>query len=123
MTDRPDIPPTEGAPTWPHIATEHLIRQSREAAERFDNGAPTFTGDTIRALCDRLAASLPRDEAPVGGGWPDVDTLAQIIRRVDGSNSLGAGALAEAIIAALPALSRDGDTAREAQAGEGGAHG
>ena len=31
----------------------------------------------------------------------DVDALAQIIRRVDGSNKLGAGALAEAIIAAL----------------------
>lgn len=31
----------------------------------------------------------------------DVDALAQIIRRVDGSNKLGAGALAEAILAAL----------------------
>ena len=42
-------------------------------------------------------------DAPKGApvAMPDVDTLAQIIRRVDGSNSLGAGALAEAILAAL----------------------
>lgn len=32
---------------------------------------------------------------------PDVDTLAQIIRTVDGNHDLGAGALAEAIIDAL----------------------
>jgi hypothetical protein len=32
---------------------------------------------------------------------PDVDQLAQIIREVDGSNSLGAGALAEAILSKL----------------------
>jgi len=34
-------------------------------------------------------------------GRVSVDGLAQIIRTVDGSNSLGAGALAEAILAAL----------------------
>jgi len=32
----------------------------------------------------------------------DVDQLAQIIRKVDGENKLGAGALAEAILASLP---------------------
>jgi hypothetical protein len=32
---------------------------------------------------------------------PGVDELAQIIRRVDGNNALGAGALAEAILAAV----------------------
>lgn len=35
---------------------------------------------------------------------PSVDDLAQIIRRVDGDNSLGAGALAEAILSALSPL-------------------
>lgn len=45
---------------------------------------------------------------------PDVDTLAQIIRRVDGSNSLGAGALAEAILAALPAPTDEAGRVREA---------
>ena len=34
---------------------------------------------------------------------PDVDTLAQIIRRVNGDNTFGAGALAEAIIGVLAA--------------------
>lgn len=33
----------------------------------------------------------------------DVDDLAQIIRQVDGNHDLGAGALAEAILAHLPA--------------------
>lgn len=32
------------------------------------------------------------------------DELAQIIRRVDGNHSLGAGELAEAILAALPPI-------------------
>lgn len=32
---------------------------------------------------------------------PSIDALAQVIRRVDGAHSLGAGALAEAILAAL----------------------
>ncbi len=35
------------------------------------------------------------------GQMPHVNDLAQIIRRVDGDHSLGAGALAEAILAAL----------------------
>ena len=40
----------------------------------------------------------------------DVDALAQEIRRVDGSNSLGAGALAEALMPFLsrPTLPREG---------------
>ena len=36
-----------------------------------------------------------------GEGWPNVDDLAQIIRRVDGANMLGAGELAERILKAI----------------------
>ena len=41
---------------------------------------------------------------------PDVDDLAQEIRRVDGSHSLGAGALAEAL---MPFFSAYGDARAE----------
>ena len=37
----------------------------------------------------------------------DVDHLAQIIREVDGNNTLGAGALAEAILAKLEGTHND----------------
>ncbi len=43
-------------PTWPHIPTDTLIRQSRSAAYPSANGRPNFTSDTINALCDRLDA-------------------------------------------------------------------
>ena len=47
---------------------------------------------TILALLDTL------DAAEVKKGWPiSVDELAQKIRTVDGENTLGAGALAEAL--------------------------
>lgn len=42
----------------------------------------------------RTTPSLP----PRSGGLVDVDWLAQQIRAVDGNNSLGAGALAEALL-------------------------
>ena len=45
----------------------------------------------------QLEASYSR----LGVGVPTVDELANIIRTVDGQNMLGAGALAEAILAAL----------------------
>jgi hypothetical protein len=44
------------------------------------------------------------DDQPVSSGLPDVDVLAQIIRKVDGSNSLGAGALAESILSEISHL-------------------
>lgn len=47
---------------------------------------------------------------------PDVDTLSNIIRSIDGNHSLGAGALAEAIIAAIdtpPVLRWEEDSERE----------
>jgi hypothetical protein len=42
-------------------------------------------------------------KAGMAAAVPDVDYLAQIIRMVDGKNSLGAGALAEKIIEAMAA--------------------
>ena len=61
------------------------------AWDSFDQGA----SDMIKALCSDLCASGQQVRAL------DVDDLAQIIRAVDGDNTLGAGALAEAILAAL----------------------
>jgi hypothetical protein len=55
--------------------------------------------DEIRAEVDAGLHRLPNHEAR--GDGVRVDDLAQIIRRVDGENKLGAGALAEAIVAAL----------------------
>lgn len=47
-----------------------------------------------------IRADLAR-AAPTVRPLPDVDTLANIIRTVDGSHSLGAGELAERILSAL----------------------
>ena len=52
--------------------------------------------DTLE-FCPHKAAAMLR----ACKGQVSVDELAQIIRTVDGSNDLGAGALAEAILAAL----------------------
>lgn len=55
--------------------------------------------NTERAQAERLAQSPPQEApAPVRA---DVDALAQEIRRVDGNHSLGAGALAEALMSFL----------------------
>ncbi|MBC3254342.1 hypothetical protein HU733_02455 [Pseudomonas paralactis] len=54
-----------------------------------------------------IAAALPgnaEQPAPVAVVLPDVDDLAQIIRKVDGTHSLGAGALAESILDELKRL-------------------
>lgn len=50
-----------------------------------------------QAIDDARRVSAPSPSAPI-----DVDDLAQIIRAVDGSHCLGAGALAEAILANWP---------------------
>ena len=44
--------------------------------------------------------------APVAVVMPNVDELAQIIRKVDGSHTLGAGSLAEAILGEVAKLNR-----------------
>lgn len=51
-----------------------------------------------------LRAALSALDQPSGVRVLDVDDLAQEIRRVDGENSLGAGALAEALMPFLSAL-------------------
>lgn len=45
--------------------------------------------------------SLLEERDALRAALPDVDRLAQIIREVDGNHDLGAGALAEAIVARL----------------------
>lgn len=66
-------------------------------AEAFDVAVCAFRiateGDAGGNVLLDLALTAPR--------VPDVDALAQIIREVDGNNSLGAGALAEAIISRI----------------------
>ena len=51
--------------------------------------------EVVRGNLQKLKAEQP---APVFAVIPDVDRLAQIIRKVDGSHNLGAGSLAEAIL-------------------------
>lgn len=59
--------------------------------------------DAIRSRtpADAIAARDARDRQMREEGRPSVDRLAQIIRQVDGNNTLGAGALAEAILALI----------------------
>jgi hypothetical protein len=53
--------------------------------------------------CGAMRREHGPDCSPTGLTLPDVDTLAQIIRTVDGNHDLGAGALAEAILRNLAA--------------------
>lgn len=67
--------------------------------------------ERMRAEMDVLAveiadAALAAAPSPAPLKLPDVDELAQIIRTADGDHTLGAGALAEAIVAALAAADR-----------------
>jgi hypothetical protein len=56
-----------------------------------------------------IRAALSSRSAEAGKPVVDVDALAQEIRRVDGNHSLGAGALAEALMPFLSALSTPAD--------------
>ena len=70
----------------------------------FDEQGSVIYETNERNLADAHVAALAQLSALQGRvdkHLPDVDELAQIIRRVDGNHSLGAGALAEAIIAVL----------------------
>jgi hypothetical protein len=60
--------------------------------------------DVQIALCEKICAALNADLCASGQQVRvlDVDDLAQIIRVVDGNNTLGAGELAEAILEAMP---------------------
>ncbi len=72
----PEPAVASGPATWPHIPTDTLVRQSRAAADSFDNGpTSSFIGDSIRALCDRLSAP-PEGTAPASPdaeGWTMTD--------------------------------------------------
>ena len=89
---------------------------------RLDNGAFTAAEvqtmaravdvpvEKVRRLTELAVFVAGLDRAAEGAAAPpdlDVDELAQIIRTVDGDHSLGAGALAEAILARLSGASTD----------------
>jgi len=84
----------------------YLVRQ--EAIRKVVNLCESIPGSTqwnaAEFVYDELMKGLsaPQDHL-TQGGEVDVDELAQEIRRVDGNHSLGAGALAEAL---LPFLTR-----------------
>lgn len=75
----PAAPAPGGWPeTWPNIPTDALIRQARHAADRFDDGAGrSYVGDTVRALCDRLADPSPA----VAEALALADALAEAVQQ------------------------------------------
>lgn len=81
---------------WVLVPREPTGAMVQAGARRVSYESPQMARNCFEAM---LAASPPAQQAEVTG--LEVDDLAQIIRRVDGDNSLGAGALAEAIVAAL----------------------
>ena len=96
--------------------TTPLITRLEEAAEgsrdsleyirdEAGRGLKTHPGQAslvlIQERADAIIAALRQPVVPVG---VSVDALAQEIRRVDGRHTLGAGALAEALLPFLAAL-------------------
>ncbi len=78
-----------------------LLAFSEDAAVKGEKARQTACGmemeiSELKEQNDDLRKRLAEVER-----LPDVDSLAQIIRRVDGDHKLGAGALAEAILAAI----------------------
>jgi hypothetical protein len=73
---------------------------SAEAQEHYEGGRDDACDAIIREIRALPAASPPSPAVPE---WPSVDEIAQEIRRVDGKNELGAGVLAEKIVAFLSA--------------------
>lgn len=65
-----------------------------------DHPENSALGSTIRRL---VTDALTSPQLHQHGGGVNVDALAQEIRRVDGNHSLGAGALAEALLPFLTA--------------------
>ena len=57
-------------------------------------------------VCYEMELLFKEQPAPVAVVMPEVDELAQIIRKVDGSHTLGAGSLAEAILEEVARLNR-----------------
>lgn len=63
----------------------------------FESFSALLYREQASMLCPQRVALYAEQPAPVAV-MPDVDDLAQIIRKVDGSHTLGSGSLAEAII-------------------------
>jgi len=61
-------------------------------------------GYSAEQMREYARAALSAQPSPGGQDQVGVDDLAQVIRQVDGQHSLGAGALAEAILAKLSQL-------------------
>lgn len=84
--------------------TETMVEQYDETVDamiaaynaEFNHTNNAFKRPMRAALNELLARGWRRQST-----LPDVDTLAQIIRHADSSNKLGAGALAEAILAVI----------------------
>lgn len=91
---------TRTAEPIPDKAVEAMVRAYNRSTDYiFPQATPAEQREAMRAA---LSAALPHLGA-AGVAVPDVDSLAQEIRRVDGNHSLGAGALAEALMPFLSA--------------------
>lgn len=69
--------------------------------EEIDAAFAKDGSDTIYGFARAIYQLGRQHQRESGTALPDVDRLANIIRFVDGGNSLGAGELAESIIAVL----------------------
>lgn len=63
-------------------------------------GGAVGWGASVREITETVLAAADAVDPLRAPGAADPDVLGQIIRRVDGAHSLGAGALAEALVAA-----------------------
>lgn len=87
------------------MTNKPMLSVERELLEELRNvcGDPNLAAEA-NAILDKPSVQLHGE--PVAVVMPDVDELAQIIRKVDGSHTLGAGSLAEAIIEEVSRLNR-----------------
>jgi hypothetical protein len=90
------VKPLYASPVVPKTADEMIAT----AIAWLNSDDPTSWGDFEK----RLNAVVSDEAAPVVPVGVSVDALAQEIRRVDGHHTLGAGALAEALLPFIEAL-------------------
>lgn len=88
------IPEGGVACSMAQFVTINEWRAYRNGCEKYSEAIRALYPAALTAYRDALSAAEAR-------GMPDADRLAQIIRTVDGDHTLGAGALAEAILAAM----------------------
>ena len=74
---------------------------------------PSTEVELIRATFDDILLEVDTATTPSqieqADGVPDVDELAQFIRRINGANEMGAGLLAEAIVGWLETAKQETD--------------